>query len=217
MKYLSSLLKNTPIIALFLGGFISSAHACIDCDDLPIRWGFSANLGATQYKAMYLQDGQSALGRLSLESRYPFSEFASIALEAGIQNGNAMRLALPKSTLDLLGGEPVFIHVKPMIDVLLSAQIKPMEDLGFFGSIKGGIAFRQMQVDRNEVNDLSKVSPEIQAGLGYQINDYMAIHFHYQHVFGGDPNYQVNETLTSATISNIPSQNSVLLGLTLII
>jgi hypothetical protein len=67
------------------------------------------------------------------------------------------------------------------------------------------------------VNDLSQISPELQAGLGYKINDYLAIHIEYQHVFGGDPYYQVNELTQTETIANIPTQKAVLLGLTLII
>lgn len=217
MNQITTFLKTMQVLVLCCLGFLGTAHACSDCDDLPLRWGFSASLGATQYENVYHNDGQSALGRLSLESRYPFSDFGSIALEAGIQNGNTMRLDISQLTLDLLGGEPVSISVKPMIDVLVGLQIKPFDDIGFFGSIKGGIAYRQIQMYRNEINDLTKFSPELQVGLGYQINDNMAIHAHYQHVFGGNPNYQLNSALTGATLSNIPSQRSVLLGLTLII
>jgi hypothetical protein len=166
---------------------------------------------------VYNNDGQSVIGRLSLNGQYAPSDFVAFGLEAGVQNGNTMRLDVPKESLDLLGGEPVSVLVKPMLDMLISMQVTPFEDVGFFSFIKGGMAYRQLQVDRNEVNDLSQISPELQAGLGYKINDYLAIHIEYQHVFGGDPYYQVNEFTQTATIANIPTQKAVLLGLTLII
>ena len=202
-------------VALCFGCF-NSANACSDCNT-PLNWGFSGSLGITHYSNVYNNDGQSVIGRLSLNSQYAVSDFVALGLEAGVQNGNTMRLDIPKESLDLLGGEPVSVLIKPMLDLLVSIQVTPFEEVGFFSFIKGGMAYRQLQVDRNEVNDLSKISPELQAGLGYKINDNLAIHIEYQHVFGGDPYYQVNELTQTATIANIPAQKAVLLGLTLII
>lgn len=210
--------KITLILSLFCFGIFNSAYACFSCDT-PFHFGISADMGFTQYTNVYHQDGQSVLGRLSIQTQYIPSDasFFVLGIEAGLQNGNTMRLDLDKSTLDRLGGEPVSIIVKPAIDLLGTLQIVPFEDFGLFGVIKGGVAFRQLQVDRNEVNDLSKTSPELQAGLGYKINENMAFHINYQQVFGGNPSYQVNELSDTATIANIPSQRSVLFGLTLII
>jgi len=208
--------KISVLLYLCCVGFLSSAQACSNCD-LPLHFGISADIGFTQYPNMYHQDGQSVLGRLSLQTNYVPSDFIVLGIEAGLQNGNTMRLNLPKSTLDLLGGEPVSLIVKPLVDLLVTAQITPFEDVGFCGFIKGGVAFRQLQVDRNEVNDLSKISPELQAGLGYKINDNLALHIEYQQVFGGDPNYQVDPLTETASLSNIPTQKAVMLGLSLII
>ena len=208
--------KITCFIAALYFGWFSSANACADCD-MPVNWGFSGSLGITHYDSVYNHDGQSAIGRLSFNAQYLFSDFAALGLEVGVQNGNTMRLDIPKPTLDLLGGEPVSLLVKPMVDLLVSAQITPFEDVGFFGFIKGGVAFRQVQVDRNEVNDLSKTNPELQAGLGYKLNNNLAFHIEYQQVFGGNPDYQVEPLTETASISNIPTQKAVLFGLTLII
>lgn len=103
------------------------------------------------------------------------------------------------------------------IDLLGFVWVTPFDDFGLFGVLKGGIAFRQLQVDRNEVNDLSKTSPEFQAGLGYKINDNLAFHITYLQIFGGNPNYQINPLDETASITNIPGQKTILLGLTLII
>jgi hypothetical protein len=209
--------KIILLLTFFFFGSFCTAHACSDCGDIPLRWGFTGSLGIAHYDSVYNNDGQSALGRLSFNAQYSFSDFAALGLEIGVQNGNTMRLDIPKPTLDLLGGEPVSLIVKPMVDLLVSAQITPFEDVGFFGFIKGGVAFRQLQVDRNELNDLSKINPELQAGLGYKINDNLALHIEYQQVFGGAPNYQVDPLTETASISNIPTQKAVMLGLSLII
>jgi len=208
--------KTNLLLALLSFGLINTAWACSDCD-LGFRWGFSGGLGLTNYNCVYQNDGDSAMGRLSLNSQYTLSDFFIVGLEAGVQNGNTMRLDIPKPTLDVLGGEPVSIMVKPMVDILILAEITPFDDLGFFGFIKGGAAFRQAQMDRNEVNDLSKTSPELQAGLGYKINDNLAIHVAYQQIFGGNPNYQLYPLTQTASIANIPTQKTAFLGLTLII
>ena len=208
--------KIIIVLSLFCSGFFSSAQACLTCE-MPLHFGISADMGFTQYSNVYHQDGQSVLGRLSLQTQYAPGDFFALGIEAGLQNGNTMRLNLPKSTLDLLGGEPVSIMVKPTIDLLGTLQVTPFDDFGLFGVLKGGVAFRQLQVDRNEVNDLSKTSPEFQAGLGYKINDNLAFHINYQQIFGGNPNYQVNPINETAAISNIPGQKTILLGLTLII
>lgn len=208
--------KINLLLATLWFGCFSCANACSNCDGL-LSWGFSGSLGLSRYDFVYNHDGQSAIGRLSLNTQYNASDFFALGLEAGVQNGNTMRLDIPKPTLDLLGGEPVTIIVKPMVDLLVTAEVTPFDDVGFFGFIKGGVAYRQLQVDRNEVNDLSKTSPELQAGFGYKINDNLALHMEYQQIFGNNPYYQVNELSETATIANIPTQKAVLIGLTLII
>lgn len=208
--------KTLLLAAAFYVHCFSIANACSDCGIL-VNWGFSGSLGVTHYDCVYNHDGQSVIGRLSFNSQYHLSDFFALGLEVGVQNGNTMRLDIPKATLDELGGEPVSLIVKPIMDVLLTAQINPYEDGGFFGFVKGGAAFLNAQVDRNEINDLSKISPELQAGLGYQINNNLAFQIEYQVLFGGNPDYRVYPITETATISTIPTQQAVLFGLSLII
>ncbi|HIF0302651.1 TPA: outer membrane protein [Legionella pneumophila] len=209
-------MKKIHLLFALLCVYLHPSYACSDCDML-LSWGFSGSLGLTHYDSVYNNDGQSVMGRLSLNTQYNLSSFFALGIDAGIQNGNTMRLDIPKSTLDELGGEPVSILVKPMIDILVTAQITPFEDERIFGFLKGGVAYRQAQVDRNEINDLSQISPELQAGIGYKLNDNLALHIEYQHVFGGNPDYQVDFLTETARISNIPTQQAVLLGLSIII
>lgn len=197
-------------------GLIQASFACSNCD-MPLTWGFTGSLGMTQYDSVYSNDGQSVLGRLSLNTQYSVSPFVALGLEAGIQNGNTMRLDISKPILDELGGEPISITVKPLIDLLITAQITPFEDEAFFGFIKGGVAYRQAQVDRNEVNDLSQFRPELQAGIGYKLGDNLSLNIAYQHVFGSNPDYQVDAVTQTAHIANIPTQRALLLGLSILI
>lgn len=207
--------KINLLFAILCFGYLHTSSACSGCD-LPLSWGFSGSLGFSQYDSVYKDDGQSVMGRLSFNTQYNLSEFVALGLEAGIQNGNTMRLNIPRPILDELGGEPVSIMVKPMIDLLVTTQITPFEDERWFGFVKGGIAYRQAQVDRNEVNDLSKTNPELQAGIGYKLNDNLAFHIEFQQVFGSNPDYQVNPLTETASIANIPSEKAVLLGLSII-
>lgn len=209
-------MKKIHLLFALLCVYLHPSYACSDCD-MPLSWGFSGSLGLTHYDSVYNNDGQSVMGRLSLNTQYNLSSFFALGIDAGIQNGNTMRLDIPKSTLDELGGEPVSILVKPMIDILVTAQITPFEDERIFGFLKGGVAYRQAQVDRNEVNDLSQISPELQAGIGYKLNDNLALHIEYQQVFGGNPDYRVDSLTETARITNIPTQQAVLLGLSILI
>ncbi|HHS8316193.1 TPA: outer membrane beta-barrel protein [Legionella pneumophila] len=203
-------------IAVVCFGYAHTVFACSNCET-PMRWGFSGSIGLTHYDASYHHDGNSAMGRLSINAQYAFSDFFALGLEVGGQSGNTMRLDLEQSTLDELGGEPVSLLIKPAADLLFTAQITPFDESGFYGVMKAGVAFRQAQVNRNDVNDLSQTSPEIQAGMGYKLNDNLAIHLTYQQIFGGNPNYQINPVTETATINDIPTQKTLMLGVSLII
>ncbi|HHU0103065.1 TPA: hypothetical protein ACT9NQ_000781 [Legionella pneumophila] len=202
------------IAAALLSAPIANANSCFDCSGF--RWGLSGSTGATYYHDAYAHDGQSILGRLSVNLQYEASESLRPGLELGVQNGNTMRLDTPKPIRDALGGEPVEILIKPMLDVLLTLQMFPFDNPGLFGFVKGGLAYRQLQVDRNEVNDLAKTSPELQVGLGYGMTDNSAFFVGYQRVFGHHPNYQINPATETGYLEAIPDQDSLLLGLSIV-
>lgn len=193
---------------------IANASNCFECNGL--RFGISGSAGATRYNNVYSNDGKSILGRLSLETNYDVSESLSLGLEIGVQNGNTLRLNIPKPLLDILGGEPVSVVVKPLMDALITLKTMPFDNPGIFGFLKGGLAYRQLQVDRNEVNDLTKINPELQLGLGYGMTDNSALFIAYQHIFGSNPNYQINPLTETGHIENVPSQNSLFLGISIL-
>lgn len=189
------------------------AKTCFDCT--PFYWGISGSFGAGFFNDAYGRDGNSFVGRLSLEAQYAVNDLFHLGLESGIQNGNTMRLAVPQETLDVLGGEPVHATIKPMVDILATLKWTPFNS-GLFGYVKGGVTYRYLQVDINEVNSLTKLTPELQTGIGYGFGERSYISLGYQHFFGKNPNYQVNPDTAKGWIENIPSQDAILLGVTVL-
>lgn len=174
-------------------------------------WTVDGAFGMAFYPNMANHDGQSAMGRLSLGYAL-FSDIdAQLNLEAGIQSGNTMRLLLPKESIDVLGGLPIDAKMKPMLDILISANILPWSN-PFMMWLKGGIAYRELQLDRDSVPDLSQFSPEIQVGFGYQINQQAAIKLGYQYIFGKKSILTVNPLAEEGVLHNIPMQQAGMIG-----
>ena len=130
----------------------------------------------------------------------------------GVQNGNTFLLSLPKESIDSLGGVPIEVNMKPFVDVLAGFSIHPKADFPMNLWFKGGIAYRTMQTDRDEVNNVSAYSPELQAGLGYQITKQTRLSLGYQVLWGKKPTLDVNLLNETAVLKNIPRQHAVLLG-----
>ena len=122
-----------------------------------------------------------------------------------------MRLNFPKDDIFILGGVPIQAQVKPLIDVLFTFQMNLMEDT-WFGFLKGGAAYRQMQIDRESVNDLSGFAPEMQAGLGYRLNEQASINLTYQYIWGKDADFKVDALEETGFLCNIPAQQALMLG-----
>jgi len=179
-------------------------------------WSFTGSLGFTDYAHMYQSDGQTILGRFDIGRTLFARDQSTFGLEVGVQNGNDMRLSVPQSTLDELGGLPIQSTVKPMVDLLLVMQNNLVFMSPFFTQLKAGIAYRSWEfADRNSVNDPFHVAAEIQAGLGYHINDRASLNLLYQGIFGGNPSFTANAAAGTGHVENIPIQNGLLLGLSL--
>jgi hypothetical protein len=188
---------------------------------IPCPWIFTGSLGYTQYQHAFDNDGQTALGRLSIGKEfYKTDEMAygselSFGLEIGLQTGNSMRAVIPPRG-DFLGGLILQTQIKPELDLLLTLRTNTLENFPIFMILKGGIAYRQWQFEELYlINTVSKASPELQAGLGYLINDSAFITLSYQGIYGGTPEYNFNANNFTASIDNIPTQNAILLGLSL--
>lgn len=198
------------LILIFTLSFSTAGLACggYSCNNPSLN--LNAAFGYANFANAMNQDGKAAAGRLSLGGTI-FREKYGLGIEGGIQTGNIMHLKFSKEELFALGGVPLEVQIKPLLDLLLSLQVKINDD-SLFGIIKGGMAYRQMQVDEQAVNDLSSFSPEIQAGIGYQIGEQLFVNLIYQHVFGKAPTLTVDSLNETGILANIPAQQAIMLG-----
>lgn len=189
-------------------------------------WSVIGSLGYTWYQKAYhgwfdaqtaIDDGQTPLGRFAIAKDFGIFKTISVGAEAGVQNGNTMRLDINQFQLNELGGLPVQTTVKPMLDLLATASYQPI-NMPAFGLVKAGIAYRRLQInDRVTFNDLSEVAFEVQAGLGMHLSDRASLSLNYQGIFNGNTRYIINTTQFIGHISNIPNQNGILLSLSYMI
>ncbi|MDI9819832.1 MULTISPECIES: hypothetical protein [unclassified Legionella] len=179
------------------------------------RWSIIASLGYGQYQQVYSDDGKTALGRLAVSAELLSTSQTAIGLEVGVQNGNHMRLALPFGTLGTLGGV-VRTTVKPMLDFLVTANTAPINESLLYTQFKGGIAYRQWQMDTVLISNKTELAGEVQAGFGYPLTEITSLNLLYQGVFGGTPRFRQGWLTDNAHISNIPVQHGVLLGFSVI-
>lgn len=186
-------------------------------------WFITGGLGYTYYLDMYQNDGQSALGRFAigkeLFNAYLFKSYQWCwGIEAGVQTGNNMRLNIPQIELDELGGLPISSEVKPMVDLLATIRSPKMQRAPILMEFKGGIVLRHWQFsDRSSINDKLQLAGEIQTGPAWIINNFFTVSLLYQGIFGSNPDFQINESTSTAHVSNIPIQHSGLVNLTLIL
>ena len=168
----------------------------------------------------YKQDGNVALGRLSLGLHvkdYNVNHLIALSfgIEAGVQSGNTMRLSANQLIIDDAGGLPVQAVLKPMIDALVTVKGQ-FNSMSLFSYVfKGGIAYRQLQfADRTSSRDtLNKVNGEFQAGLGYSVTEHVTLTALYQGIYSTNQADVQPISVGDLTISNIPTQQAGFLGI----
>lgn len=204
------------MITLAIGGLITTQVLAQSIENKSVQkhspWSITTSLGMAQFDSMEDLHGQTALGRLA----FGYALTRHFGLEMGIQNGNQMRLDLPKKTVDVLGGVPLVGTAKPLIDALITVKTPSLSSTTpLFALAKGGVAYRQLQMDRESINDRAQCAPELQAGLGYKVSERLDVHLMIQYVLGSNPDVQVDAMTERGWIANIPSQRAIFLGLTL--
>lgn len=200
---MSLLIRSTLILSLCF----SSALFAFEGDS-PF---FSINgaFGVGNYAKATKQEDQ-AIGRLSLSSLLKKGNLA-FGIEGGLQTGNTIRFDFPEEDIFVLGGVPIEVQIKPLLDILLITRID-IPNKPLFGMLKGGIAYRQMQADRQSVNNVTDVAAEIQAVVGLMISKNASINLSYQYIFGTDPTLKVDPSTESGILSHIPEQQALMLG-----
>lgn len=178
------------------------------------RWFVDGALGISSTEDTTHKTNQTAVGRFSLGATVIANTTWDALVAVGVQNGTTFRLSFPKESIDSLGGVPIEVNIKPFVDVLAGFSIHPNNHVPMNVWLKGGVAYRMMQADRDEVNNVSAYSPELQAGLGYQITKQTRINLGYQVIWGKRSTLDVNVPNETAVLKNIPTQQAVLLGFT---
>lgn len=178
------------------------------------RWSIIASLGYGQYDHMYSNDGQTPLGRLAVGAELLTTTQTAFGLEVGVQNGNHMRVQLPPETIAILGGV-VRTTVKPMLDVLFTANTTPISESLLFAQLKGGIAYRQWEMETNLISNKTELAGEVQAGFGYPLTEVTSLNLLYQGVFGGSTRFRppLDDT---GHFSSVPTQHGILFGFSVI-
>jgi hypothetical protein len=203
-------MKQKIILILALIGFTGPTYAYSETYINP--WTVDVAFGMTSISDAANKDGQSAVGRLSFGHTLLTKPYWQMGIETGIQSGNTMRLLLPKESIDALGGVLLHAEIKPFLDVLIGVKTQPIVILPFVGWIKGGVAYRKLQVDRMEVNDLESIAPEMQLGFGYRINVQTTVTLGYQAIWGMKPELTVNPEREVGLLRYIPGQQAVMIG-----
>lgn len=194
-------------ITLFLS--LQGLHACggYSCNNPSIT--FNGAFGVSSYSSALNREGEAALGKLSLGMMI-YRENLGFGIEGGIQSGNTMHLKFSNNDLFILGGVPLEVQIKPMLDISVNFQMRLNED--FFGIVKGGVVFRQMQINEEALNDLRDIAPKIEAGFGYQLSEQLVVNLMYQYIFGKAPVLSINPVMERGFLANIPSSQALMLG-----
>lgn len=196
----------------------SKYHTRSDWNNTLHLWSVTASIGYTDFQHMYESEGQTVLGRLAFDRALLDTQFGNIGLELGVQNGNQMRLKVDEEDLNALGGSPIQTTVKPTLDLLGTFITHPLFNTPLFAQVKGGIAYRSWQFDdRTSIDFLSNIAGEVQAGVGFAISKTANLSLLYQGIYGGNPNFVVDTTNETGSISTLPIQNGVLLSLAVVV
>lgn len=160
--------------------------------------------------------GQTAVERLAMNHDIISRNDWAAGVELGVQTGNSMSLSASQVAQNALtSGLPIQTTIKPMIDLLATVK-KILGTSSFFLEGKAGAAYRRWQFNNlSTIGDLSQFAPELQVGMGYQINLHVSMSLLYQGIYGRTPNLVVNTTTGVGSVSQIPSQNGLLLSLSM--
>lgn len=181
----------------------------------PSRLYIGAYGGYGNVSGAYKNDGQMAQGRLGLGLHAAEYRAVTLGAEVGVESGNDMRLQADTALMDSTGGLPIQSTLKPLLDLLITVQGRFSENYPVIGILKGGIAYRQLQLeDRTSSRDeLRKINPELQLGLGTNITQNVILTAFYQGIYSGSTAGVSLNSVGDATISHIPTQQAVFVGI----
>lgn len=178
-------------------------------------WSLEVGLGLGQYEDMQSSDGNTALGRLGIGKNLLHWKQLYAGIESAFQTGNDARVSASPIIINTMGGLPLDTVMKSTLDLLLTGKWYPTIENPLFFLIKGGLILRRWQFRLNTVNDLTRVSPELQLGAGTDISPSASLSLSYQRIQGSDPHLHLVSADGLAAITSIPAENALILDLSL--
>jgi hypothetical protein len=186
-------------------------------DNAAALWQIEAGMGYVKYRDASSSDGNTAVGRVALGFTPLHWKNVVMGLEAGVQSGNgSMKIDVAQDVLYQMGGTAISSTVKPMVDLLATLQIPLNNANSVFFTVKGGAAYRQWTFDRDTIPNITQVSPELQAGLGFKISSHAKLVAYYQGIYSGDMDFKahpINDYSSTGSVKNIPTQQGGFLGI----
>lgn len=172
--------------------------------------------GYGSYSHILEDDRTTGVIRFSLGLDFLANPNTSLGLETGIQTGNRMRID-SSNAVDAIGVAPVFLEIKPVIDLLatvkfFSTQFKP----NLF--LKGGIAYAEGMIDSITIPNKNQLLPELQIGTEFGLTTNYSLIVYYQNQFGGQARLEhIDLNNGSAQLSRIPSFQAGFIGLRILL
>ncbi len=210
--FLVSLICLSAALPVYAASF--SANSVADWWS-PSRLYMGAYGGYGSVDGAYHNDGQVTQGRLTLGLHAAEYNNILFGMEAGVQSGNTMRLSASSAVTTASGGLPIQSTLKPVLDLLVTFKARLTPSYPLFGIVKGGIAYRQLQLnDRaSSADNLKKINGELQAGLGFSVTDHILLTAFYQGIYSGNNAGVSVSSDGDITISRIPTQQAGFMGI----
>lgn len=176
-------------------------------------WSLELGVGYGNYQDMSQSDGQTPLARIGVGKTLVSLQQLRAGLEMAFQTGNDARLDAAPDIIDALGGLPIDTTFKSTLDLLFTGKYYPSANNPTFLQMKGGFILRHWQFSRGSINDLTRVSPELQLGAGVDISRLASLSLSYQRIQGSNPSLRVVSPNCLARVTSIPGENALILGL----
>lgn len=168
--------------------------------------------GYGNFEGVLTNDGQTGILRLALGTQFNISRFTLLGAEIGIQTGARMRV-ITSDAIVAIGSAPVFLTVKPPIDVLLAVS-SHLGATALTVHAKAGVAYNQGLIDSMTIPNKSQVVPEVQLGLGYEFSRNVSLVAYYQRFFGNMPlltHIDINNG--TASLNHLPTLQAGFVGI----
>lgn len=209
---------NFIIVTIAINCFVTFAYAATKTQNdhsKTLPWSLELGWGYGEYLHMYGNDGKYVLSRIGIAKEIVKLKWLHTGLEIGIQGGNVGRLNVPQTTLNLMGGLAINSIMKPTIDLLITNKLYLPNYNSLYTQIKAGIIMRRWQFTEGSINDITLYNPEIQFGIGRDINRLISLSLSYQLIAGKNPNYQIITNNCLGHVASMPGENAVILGLSI--